>query len=115
MLRAFLSPGCNRLCVSSINVFSLEQTSLGANETGSSVKQSCIDICSDGATLPSSSGYFQKYMVFSFNKHHLLHQFPKPFTSINAVRKPRSSTLLSEYTFNFISNPSSSGDRGGTF
>ena len=68
MLRAFLSPGCNRLCVSSINVFSLEQTSLGANETGSSVKQSCIDICSDGATLPSSSGYFQKYMVFS-KKH----------------------------------------------
>ena len=28
-----------------------------------------------------------------FNKHHLLHQFPKPFTSINAVRNPRSSTL----------------------
>ena len=48
-----------------MKVLSLEQTSLGANDTGSSVKQSCIEICSDGATLPSSSGYFQKYKVFS--------------------------------------------------
>ena len=60
ILRAFLSPCCNLLWVSNINVFSLEQTSRGASETGSSVKQSCIDICSEGATFPSSSGYFQK-------------------------------------------------------
>lgn len=130
IFRASLSPGCIRLLDSSMNVFNLEHTSRGARDTGSSLKHSCKDICSDGATLLSSSGYFQKWRVLSeknifyyqtlnvyylwryykqvystknkpqpiiidrlpFNKHHLLHQFPNPLTSIKAVRNPRSST-----------------------
>ena len=65
IFKASLSSCWTRLCDSSMNVFNLEHTSLGASDTGKSVKQSWSDICSEEATLPSSSGYFQKWRVLS--------------------------------------------------
>ena len=63
------------LLVSSMNVFILEQTSLGAMLT-SSLMQAVSEMLSAGLTLPSSSGYFQKWRELPERRHHRRHQLP---------------------------------------